>query len=372
MKPLKILLLFLLIIAAFQSALPAKEIAEKEKLQSIKKQLELQKKTLRKTKLKEQRSLSKMVEMKLDLKKTKNDLYRAKRNIAVNQKNIQELLGELKEANHSLKLKSYRLKKRIKEVYKSSAVNYLDLILGAKSMSDFINRAHFFSKIMEKDAKLIEELTGEYKRTKAKRKTLVERTGQIRYLASVIEDKKGKIANQAQKEKELYESLKVRRREAERRIQELEESSEELEKIILAKTRRKATYTGTGSLDWPLRGRITSRFGYRRHPLWGGRHLHTGLDIAGPYGEVVRAADGGEVIFTGWWDGYGKAVVIDHGKQRSTVYGHLSRIYVSNGGRIRKGQIIGLVGSTGYSTGPHLHFEVRISGKPKNPMRYLP
>ena len=128
---------------------------------------------------------------------------------------------------------------------------------------------------------------------------------------------------------------------------------------------------GTGQMVWPLRGRLTSRFGYRRHPFWGGRHFHTGIDIAKKYGSAGKAADAGEVIFSGWWDGYGKAIVVDHGRRTTTVYAHLSRIYKQVGAVVAKGQIIGLVGSTGYSTGPHLHFEVRKNGKPVNPMGFL-
>jgi murein DD-endopeptidase MepM/ murein hydrolase activator NlpD len=120
-----------------------------------------------------------------------------------------------------------------------------------------------------------------------------------------------------------------------------------------------------------LEGRITSRFGYRRDPFWGGRHMHTGLDIANSYGSQIKAADSGEVIFAGWWDGYGKAIVIDHGRSTTTVYGHMSRIYKQVGAVVAKGQVIGLVGSTGYSTGPHLHFEVRLNGKPVNPEPFL-
>ena len=99
--------------------------------------------------------------------------------------------------------------------------------------------------------------------------------------------------------------------------------------------------------------------------------MHTGLDIANKHGTPIRAADAGEVIFSGWWDGYGKAIVIDHGRRTTTVYGHMSRIYKKVGAIVAKGQTIGLVGSTGYSTGPHLHFEVRKNGKPVNPIKFL-
>ena len=192
-------------------------------------------------------------------------------------------------------------------------------------------------------------------------------------MATEIESKKVVVAEKAKKKNVVYKALKQRRKEYEAYVAELEKSSKELEVLILKKVaaRTGAKVYGSGALAWPLRGRITSRFGYRRHPIYGGRSHHTGLDIAAKYGTPIKAADAGEVIFSGWWDGYGKAVVIDHGKKTTTVYGHMSRIYKSVGAIVAKGQVLGLVGSTGYSTGPHLHFEVRKNGKPKNPMNYL-
>ncbi|MDR7451123.1 MAG: M23 family metallopeptidase [Armatimonadota bacterium] len=116
---------------------------------------------------------------------------------------------------------------------------------------------------------------------------------------------------------------------------------------------------------WPARGRLTSRFGWRR---W--RH-HDGIDIAAPYGAPVTAARDGIVIYAGWYHAYGKAVILDHGSGLQTLYGHTSALLVRTGQRVEKGQLIARVGSTGRSTGPHLHFEVRINGRPVNPIKYL-
>jgi murein DD-endopeptidase MepM/ murein hydrolase activator NlpD len=159
-------------------------------------------------------------------------------------------------------------------------------------------------------------------------------------------------------------------------VAELEKSSIQLEGLIRNKVAQRAKEgtaapVSSGRFMWPVRGRITSVYGYRRHPVWGGSNFHTGIDIANTYGTSISAADSGEVIFAGWWDGYGKAIVIDHGRGLSTVYGHLSRIYVQAKQNVSKGQVIGLLGSSGYSTGPHLHFEIRESGKPGNPSRWL-
>ena len=123
--------------------------------------------------------------------------------------------------------------------------------------------------------------------------------------------------------------------------------------------------SGAG-LIWPLRGSVTSPYGYR----WG--RLHAGIDISAGTGTPIRAAKGGTVIFSGTMSGYGNCVVIDHGGGFSTLYAHQSRVAVGDGAGVSQGQVIGAVGSTGHSTGPHLHFETRVGGSPQNPMRYLP
>ena len=123
--------------------------------------------------------------------------------------------------------------------------------------------------------------------------------------------------------------------------------------------------SGAG-LVWPVRGSVTSGFGQR----WG--RLHAGIDIGAGTGTPIRASKAGEVIFAGSMSGYGNCVIIDHGGGLSTLYAHQSRIATGDGAAVGQGDVIGYVGSTGHSTGPHLHFETRVSGSPQNPMRYLP
>jgi len=354
-----------------------KKTAEQQKLEKINKELQEKQKKLTETRAKERAALSKFVVTKKQLAKTRENLNLANNKIVKNQKKLNKLASDIEATRDTIDIKSKKLKKRIVEVYKSSSVNYLEMLFSATSMADFINRSYFFSKVIGLDASLVQSISQTYHKIKGEKEELSDTTTQIRQLAADISDKKKKIAAQAEEIKDLYDDLKDRRQRYEKQVAELEASSAKLEKEILAKTSGKYgqmpdTRGSTGSLDWPLRGRITSTFGYRRNPFGRGRNFHTGLDVAAPYGEVIRAADGGEVILAGWWNGYGKAIVIDHGKGRTTVYGHMSRLYMQAGNQVKKGQIIGLVGSTGYSTGPHLHFEVRIKGKPTNPKQFLP
>jgi len=128
-----------------------------------------------------------------------------------------------------------------------------------------------------------------------------------------------------------------------------------------------APSTGPGSFSWPVSGTITSPYGWRSNPFGGSPEFHQGLDIAAPTGTTVVAAATGTIILAKWYGGYGNYILIDHGGGYSTGYGHLSAIYVSDGQSVQRGQAIGAVGSTGQSTGPHLHFEIRIDGKTVDP-----
>jgi len=362
------LLFFMLTLLA-----PAYAANEEKKLESIQKELQERKEALKKTKQEEQAVLGRLATINKELKETKKTLQSAQKRIEGNQAQIGKLTVELRQTEEGLKQKEARLVARLREVYKSSNLNYLELLISSKSMSDFFNRMYFFKKIVDYDADLIQSVRQEVQSAKTKKVTLKTKTEEIKDLAEIITKKKTEIEVVAEEKEKIYKSLKQRSQEYEDQIAELEKSSQDLEVLILKKvaTGKGTKVSGSGSFIWPLKGRITSRFGYRRHPFYRRRAFHTGLDIAAKYGSPISAADAGEVIFSGWWDGYGKAIVVDHGRKTTTVYGHLSRIYKGVGDSVAKGQVIGLEGNTGYSTGPHLHFEVRINGKPTDPIKYL-
>ena len=171
------------------------------------------------------------------------------------------------------------------------------------------------------------------------------------------------------------------------KIQELEAASQQVRNIIAQRQAERAAQAaqaaagggggynwvqGSGALSWPVSSHeIASGFGGRYHPIYGRYIFHDGIDIAADYGEPVHAADGGTVIYAGWISGYGNAVIIDHGNGMSTLYGHNESLNVSEGQGVSKGSVIAYAGSTGNSTGPHLHFEVRINDEPQNPLGYL-
>lgn len=175
------------------------------------------------------------------------------------------------------------------------------------------------------------------------------------------------------REEQLLAEVRQTRADYERRIADLRAESEDISALLRQRQAGQATTVrGDGQLAYPLANAVvTSRYGFRTHPIFGTRRLHAGADFRGSTGTPVLAAASGTVVFAGRRGGYGDTVVIDHGGSLATLYAHQSRMAVATGDEVQRGETIGAVGSTGFSTGPHLHFEVRVGGTPVDPLNYL-
>jgi len=368
-KKITIYALFFVVVLMFHASF-GEDISDKQKrLMQIRTELAEQKQKLKYTRVEEQKALSGLYVIQRDLLHAKKSLNEAKGKVVYNQKTIVEMKKELADAQNKITVEYKYLKLRIREVYKSRSGGVLDILFASRSMSDFINRTYYFGRIIGRDVQLINGVKQQVERINSAKARLESANSEIKDSLSVIETEKKEISRSEVEKQRNYQVLRGRRQEYEQRVRELEANSLEIERFIRA--RGKSTAISSGKFGWPINGRITSGFGYRRNPLWGGLSLHTGIDIAAPYGKPISCADSGEVIYSGWWSGYGKAVVIDHGRGYTTVYGHMSRLIAQVGQKVEKGTVIGLVGSTGFSTGPHLHFEIRYNGKPVNPLPYL-
>ena len=299
----------------------------------------------------------------------------------------------LAEAQKRLEGRESVFYKRVRDIYINGRLSYLDVVIGSKDFSDFANRLEILKRIIDADIKLIDEIKKERAEIAARKQALEQSR------AKLVELEKAAVAKQAeieQKKKErevVLQKAQNDRATAMQAVEELNASSAQITALLKARQAERAaaraaaeaaaaaaaqqsapSYSwvqGSGQLGWPVSGEITSPYGYRTHPIWGTTIYHSGIDIGVDEGTPVHAADGGTVVWSGWMGGYGYAVVIDHGNGMSTLYGHNSELAVSEGQDVSKGQVIAYAGSTGNSTGPHVHFEVRISGDPVDPMGYL-
>ena len=281
----------------------------------------------------------------------------------------------LAEAQKRLEGRESVFYKRVRDIYINGRLSYLDVVIGSKDFSDFANRLEILKRIIDSDIKLIDEIKKERAEIAARKQALEQSR------AKLVELEKAAVAKQAeieQKKKErevVLQKAQNDRATAMQAVEELNASSAQITALLKARQAERAAARaaaqGSGQLGWPVSGEITSPYGYRTHPIWGTTIYHSGIDIGVDEGTPVHAADGGTVVWSGWMGGYGYAVVIDHGNGMSTLYGHNSELAVSEGQDVSKGQVIAYAGSTGNSTGPHVHFEVRISGDPVDPMGYL-
>jgi murein DD-endopeptidase MepM/ murein hydrolase activator NlpD len=286
------------------------------------------------------------------------------------EKDIKEIQGSIDEALENYKKQEELFKTRLKVMYENASFGKTNTILKSKNATDFFARLKYMQAISKKDRELIEDI----KRAKA----------DIEYKKSLKEKMKLDKENIIGNKKKQIENLKASRTDLEQEIREINDKlkkldeqedelikkSEELASQIRS-LQRKVKYIG-GNMIWPAPSshNITSYYGNRFHPVLKKYKMHTGIDIGAPSGSSVIAANKGVVIVAGWQSGYGNTVIIDHGGGIATLYAHCSRLLVSTGQSVDSGSVIAKVGSTGLSTGPHLHFEVRKNGATVNPLQY--
>jgi murein DD-endopeptidase MepM/ murein hydrolase activator NlpD len=246
------------------------------------------------------------------------------------------------------------------------------ILLQSENFNQFLERRYQLKRVYDSDRNVLAVLKAKADEIKTQQAIVEAQKTRVSLLRQELLTQKQQYEAEANQQKQLINRLENDKAALEAAQAQLARDSEEIAALIRQKVAASTgAVRGTGVFVFPVNGRLTSGFGYRRHPILGTSRLHAGVDFGAPTGTTIYAADTGQVIYAGWYGGYGNTVIIDHGGGITTLYAHCSRLFVRNGQTITQGQAIAAVGSTGLSTGPHLHFEVRQNGNPVNPMAYL-
>lgn len=290
--------------------------------------------------------------------------------LATAEKELDKANKDFSAAQWQLSLQLDGFQTRLRESYMNGDVGLLDVVFDATSMEDFITRSYYMERILLYDSNMIQTINDQIDVIKEMR---VEQENKISNLNTLTAEQKLVVAEleKARSEKAaLVSAAQEDVDDVNSAIATREKESKELAALIRAAT-APAGGVGSGIYAWPLRGysTITSEYGWRT--LRGKRNLHTGIDISAPKGTPIYACDSGEVILARWYGSYGNCVIINHGNNMSTLYAHQSKLGCKVGDVVKQGDVIGYVGSTGNSTGNHLHLEVRKNGDHQSPWNYV-
>lgn len=288
---------------------------------------------------------------------------------------IKQLQEEIQKAEIQLRARQAILNKRVRVIYMHGQLSYIEVILGANSFSDFANRLELLKRIIRSDFNLIQEIQQRKAAIEAKKVEIEKEKARLDELASEAQKVQDEVKAKKAEQQRVLAHARTQQDAAKQMEADLIARSNEIRQMIQSRMQQNSgsdqIVHGNGTFIWPCNGPITSPFGYRTHPIFGTTIYHSGIDIGVDYNTPIHAADGGTVILAGWCGGYGNAVIIDHGNGLQTLYGHNTSVAVSEGQTVSQGQVIAYSGSTGYSTGPHCHFEVRRNGEAVDPMGYL-
>ena len=308
----------------------------------------------------------------------------AEKQIAEMKVKLEELELKVEETTNDLEKvqKSYEDNKKLMEdrlvvMYECGDVSYLDLLLRSSNLIEFLSNYYMIEEIIKSDSELLDSIEKEKNEIEEKKLQLEKEKAELKILKVKQEQTKIIMQNNKTVQQNEIDKLTDSEKQLQQKIQEYKDEETRIENLIQLAAGNytyNGEYTG-GVMAWPVAKSgtyITSNYGTREHPVQGITKFHTGIDIGNAgFGAPIIAAADGVVSMASYYGGYGNCVMINHGNGISTLYGHGQKILTTVGSTVKKGDLIMEVGSTGVSTGPHLHFEVRINGSHVNPLPYV-
>jgi murein DD-endopeptidase MepM/ murein hydrolase activator NlpD len=375
MKHKRMISLFVAMLFVFSTVFQvyAQSISDLKKQQSeIQSQIEQTKKELGSMQSESKTVENQIKELDLKISNAQSELDSVEKELEIINANIEKAEKDLEEAEKNIADKTETFNQRLRVMYKNGNVGYLEVLLSSGDIKDFLSRQTMIESIAEQDKELLQYMKEQRDIVEQKKVELEAQRASVEITKSKLESRKRDLETVSRQKEDLMGRLVKDIDAYEKEYDKLNEYAKQIESKIVELQRNTNPYSG-GVMLWPVEGysRISSSFGYRIHPIFNVQKLHTGIDIPAPTGTAARAASDGIVIYADWLGSYGKAVMIDHGGGIVTLYAHNSSILVSEGETVSRGQSISKIGSTGNSTGPHLHFEVRKNGAYVDPIPWL-
>jgi len=359
---------------------------ENQRLKKIEQQIKSVKEEIDNLQKKEIGYLETLHKIEKLLQDAGKELQTIEKDLELVQKGIKTAKDEVVIEKEKLKEKTKLLESRLREIYKHSLTGYLEIIFNSQSFSDFLTRFRYIKNILSLDAKVINDIRQQMKKIEENKINLENREEILSLLKKEVEKEKENIEFSIKAKKSIIDKIGSQKETYLKSLKELEQSSQEIKSIIeriykqqegdSKKASQKEVPTITlqpkkGILTLPVQGKLISEYGRQKNNEFNTYTFNSGIDISAPLGQVVHAAGSGEVIYTGNIKGYGQIIIIDHGGRTTTLYAHLSKILIDIGDKVKKGQSIGQVGDSGGVSSTRLHFEVRVEGKPTDPMNWL-
>jgi len=335
-----------------------------------------------------------IMELDIRLSEATDNLINIEAQLDTTTELFEQIEIEWEEAQAALERQNELVRDRLREIQMQGTTGMLSVVFQATSLRDFLLRVEYVNNIARRDQEMIALLEANIVVVQQMQDTFARHLDAVEYLQEQqegyilqledMEEEKWEFIYALVADEDRYMALLAMQQQAADEMREkvdAEVARIEAERVAAARAAAnardaevaRAIMNNDADFAWPAPGftRISSNFGYRNHPTRRRREHHDGIDLASARGNRVLAAEAGTVILSSWHGGYGQTVIIDHGNGLHTLYAHNSRNIVRVGDRVTRGQHIAYIGSTGVSTGPHLHFEVRVNGRPTNPRPFL-
>ncbi len=372
-----LMLIFMIVFSSFaycaNSNKATKKATLKQKLSTLNQQMKQSRNKIAKKKAEKKEAYGDLHQIDSQIDRYQSKIAQSQIQISKYQNEINDIDKNIALIEQNLARRNELLRKRVVDMYKGGDLQFINVLLDTTDMWSFLTQSFYIKKMINYDSNLINQIKKDKaiaREKKNKRELKLNALKNKKNELIVLRNKQNTLSANKKKEIEAIENDLEKEETAYRQWQRASSSIESQILAMQATPQGKARLSRafSGSLSLPVAGRITSNFGYRIHPIKKTKRFHTGVDLAAPSGTPIHCAGSGVVIKAGWNNVYGNCIIVDHGGGVTTLYGHCSSLAVRNGQSVSKGQVIGRVGSTGWSTGPHCHYEKRVNGKPVNPL----